>query len=75
MIGPVDLANVPAADPYAVIAEQVANCACWADLAREAASIRDNALLLYATRKAAACGRAFVGAVRECIVENPRAIK
>jgi hypothetical protein len=36
--------------------------ACWAGLAHEAATKGDHALLAYATRKAAACARAFAAA-------------
>lgn len=53
------------ADPRAFIAEHAANAAYWSDLAREAVAIEDDALLAYATRKAAAYARAFVGATRD----------
>ena len=56
-----------AADPHAFIAEHAADAAYWSDLAREAARIRDDALLAYATRKAAAYARAFVGAVKDML--------
>ena len=58
------------ADPRAFIAEHAAGAAYWADLAREAAIICDDVLLAYATRKAAACARAFVGAVKEMLLPN-----
>ena len=70
MNNPLDFAKVPAADPHAFIAEHAAHCAYWADLAREAASIRDNPLLIYATRKAVAYARAFAGTVKESIAGN-----
>jgi len=68
-----DLASISPADPYAFVAEHAADCSYWADLAREAATIRDNALLIYATRKAAAYARAFVGTVKDCIADEGRA--
>jgi hypothetical protein len=52
-------------DPRQFIAENAAKTAYWADLAREAASIDDDALLAYATRKASAYARAFVGMAKE----------
>jgi hypothetical protein len=51
--------------PREFIAENAGQAAYWSDLAREAATIRDDALLTYATRKAAAFARAFVGAVKD----------
>jgi len=59
-----------AADPYEFIAEHAADAAYWSDVAREGARIRDNALLTYATRKAAAYARAFVGAVKDMLAES-----
>ena len=70
---PNDLARIPPADPYAFVAENAADCAYWSDLAREGARIRDDALLCYATRKAAAYARAFVGVVKDCIAVEGRA--
>jgi hypothetical protein len=70
---PDDLARIPAADPYAFVAEHAADCSYWADLAREGARIRDDALLIYATKKAAAYARAFVGAVKDFIAVEGRA--
>lgn len=58
------------ADPRAFIAENAASAAYWADLAREAAMIEDDALLAYATRKAAAFARAFVGAAKDMLSEG-----
>lgn len=58
---------VGAADPHEFIAEHAADAAYWSDVAREAARIRDDALLTYATRKAAAYARAFVGAVKDML--------
>jgi hypothetical protein len=56
-----------AADPRAFIAEHAADAAYWSDVAREAATICDDALLAYATRKSAAYARAFVGAVKDML--------
>jgi len=56
-----------AADPHEFIAEHAADAAYWSDVAREAARIRDDALLTYATRKAAGYARAFVGAVKDML--------
>jgi hypothetical protein len=61
-----------AADPYEFIAEYAAFAAYWSDVAREAARIRDDALLTYATRKAAAYARAFAGAAKDMLAENDR---
>jgi len=58
------------ADPRAFIAEHAANTAYWSDLAREAATICDDALLSYATRKASAYARAFVGATRNMLLPD-----
>lgn len=55
------------ADPRAFIAEHAADAAYWSDVAREAARICDDALLAYATRKAAAYARAFVGAAKDML--------
>jgi hypothetical protein len=55
------------ADPRAFIAENAWQSAYWSDLAREAATIGDDALLAYATRKAAAYARAFVGAAKDML--------
>ncbi len=52
------------------IAENAWQASYWADLAREAATIRDDRLLAYATRKAAAYARAFVGATRDMLLAN-----
>ena len=57
-------------DPHRFIVENAAQTAYWADLAREAASIGDDALLEYATRKAAAYARAFIGTVRDLILAD-----
>jgi len=56
-------------DPRAFIAENAAQTAYWSDLACEAAAIGDDALLVYATRKAAAYARAFVVAARDMLAE------
>lgn len=55
------------ADPRAFIAENAWQSAYWSDLAREAATIGDDALLAYATRKAAAYAGAFVGAAKDML--------
>ena len=52
------------------IAENAYQTAYWADVAREAATICDDALLAYATRKAAAYARAFAGATKDMLLEN-----
>ena len=57
-------------DPRQFIAENAEQAAFWADLAREAALIGDETLLAYATRKAAAYARAFVGTVRDLILTD-----
>lgn len=57
-------------DPRKFIAEHASRAAYWSDLASEAATIPDDPLLLYATRKAAAYARAFVSVVKETIVTN-----
>jgi hypothetical protein len=59
-----------AADLREFIAQHSAGGAYWSDVAREAAKIHDDALLTYATRKAAAYARAFVGAVKDMLSEN-----
>jgi hypothetical protein len=63
---------VGAADPYEFIAEHAADAAYWSDVPREAARIRDDALLAYGTRKAAAYARAFAGAAKGMLAENDR---
>ena len=57
-------------DPRQFIAEQASQAAYWADLAREAALIGDDPLLAYATRKAAAHARAFVGAAKDMLMPS-----
>jgi hypothetical protein len=57
-------------DPRLFIAENAERAAYWADLAREAAMIADDALLTYATRKAAARARAFVGAAKDLLTQT-----
>ena len=66
MTAPVD----DALDPRQFIAENAGQTAYWADLAREAATISDDALLAYAARKAAAYARAFVGATKDMLVPD-----
>jgi hypothetical protein len=58
------------ADARVFIAENAGESAYWSDLAREAATIGDDALLVYATRKAAAYARAFVGAAKDMLLAN-----
>jgi hypothetical protein len=57
-------------DARQFIAEHASQTAYWSDLAREAAVIEDDALLAYATRKAAAFARAFVGAAKDMLSEG-----
>jgi len=57
-------------DARQFIVEHASQTAYWSDLAREAAVIEDDALLTYATRKAAAFARAFVGAAKDMLSEN-----
>ena len=59
-------------DARGFIAENASQAAYWADVAREAATICDDTLLAYATRKAAAYARAFVGAVKDMLVATER---
>jgi hypothetical protein len=54
-------------DERAFVSENAGQAAYWSDLAREAAIIGDDALLAYATHKAATFARAFVGAVRDLL--------
>jgi hypothetical protein len=54
-------------DARQFIAEHASQTAYWSDLAREAAMIEDDALLAYATRKAAGYARAFVGAAKDML--------
>jgi hypothetical protein len=54
-------------DARSFIAENAWQSAYWSDLAREAATIGDDALLAYATRKAAGYARAFVGAAKDML--------
>jgi hypothetical protein len=57
------------------IAENAWQSAYWSDLAREAATIGDDALLAYATRKAAAYARAFAGATKDMLALNEGATR
>ena len=57
-------------DPRGFIAENAFQTAYWSDVAREAATIGDDALLAYATRKAAAYARAFAGAAKDMLLPN-----
>lgn len=57
------------------IGENAIQTACWSDVAREAAPIRDDALLAYATRKAAAYASAFAGATKDMLLPNEGAAR
>jgi hypothetical protein len=57
-------------DPRQFIAENASQAAYWSDLAREAATISDDALLAYAARKASAYARAFLGATKDMLVSD-----
>jgi hypothetical protein len=52
-------------DVPGAIAEHALQTAYWADVARKAATVSDDKLMEYAIVKAAACARAFVGAVKD----------
>ncbi|HZZ23636.1 MAG TPA: hypothetical protein VFE60_14165 [Roseiarcus sp.] len=62
-------------DARQFIAEHASQTAYWSDLAREAVVIEDDALLTYATRKAAAFARAFVGAVKDILETEERGVQ
>ena len=62
-------------DARGFIAENAWQSAYWSDLAREAATIGDDALLAYATRKAAAYARAFAGATKDMLSLNEGATR
>jgi hypothetical protein len=62
-------------DARQFIAENAFQTAYWSDVAREAATIRDDALLAYATRKAAAYARAFAGAAKGMLLLNEGAAR
>jgi hypothetical protein len=57
-------------DAREFIAENAFQTAYWADVAREATTICDDALLAYATRKATAYARAFAGAAKDMLLAN-----
>jgi hypothetical protein len=57
------------------IAENAFQTSYWSDVAREAATICDDALLVYATRKAAAYARAFAGAAKDLLLPNEGAAR
>jgi hypothetical protein len=63
-------AAVDPSDPRQFIAENAWQASYWADLAREAATIGDDSLLAYPTRKAAAYARAFAGAAKDMLLAN-----
>jgi hypothetical protein len=58
------------ADAWGFIAENASQTAYWSDVAREAATICDDALLAYATRKATAYAGAFAGAAKDMLLPN-----
>jgi hypothetical protein len=60
-------------DARQFIAENAFQTAYWSDVAREAATIRDDALLAYATRKAAAYARAFAASAKDMLLSNEAA--
>jgi hypothetical protein len=62
-------------DARQFIAENAFQTAYWSDVAREAATIRDDALLAYATRKAAAYARAFAGAAKNMLAANEAGVQ
>jgi hypothetical protein len=62
-------------DARQFIAENAFQTAYWSDVAREAATIRDDALLAYATRKAAAYARAFAGAAKDMLLPSEGAAR
>ena len=57
-------------DARQFIAENACQTAYWSDVAREAATICDDALLAYATRKATAYARAFAGAAKDMLLPD-----
>jgi hypothetical protein len=57
------------------IAENAFQTAYWSDVAREAARIRDEALLAYATRKATAYAPTFAGAAKDMLVANEAGVR
>jgi hypothetical protein len=62
-------------DARQFIAENAFQTAYWSDVAREAATICDDALLAYATRKAAAYARAFAGAAKNMLAANEAGVQ
>ena len=56
-------------DARQFIAENAFHAAHWTDIAREAATICDDALA-YATRKGTAYARAFAGAAKDMLLPN-----
>jgi hypothetical protein len=62
-------------EAHEFIAENAFQTAYWSDVAREAATIRDDALLAYSTRKAAAYARAFAGAAKDLLLPNQGAAR
>jgi hypothetical protein len=59
-------------DARQFIAENASQTAYWSDLAREAATICDDALLAYATKKSVAFARAFAGATKDMLLPDER---
>ena len=62
-------------DARQFITENAFQAAYWSDVAREAATIHDDALLPYATRKAAAYARAFAGPTKDMLLRNDGAAR
>jgi hypothetical protein len=62
-------------DARQFIAENAFQTAYWSDVAREAATIQDDALLAYATRKAAAYARSFAGAAKDLLAANEARVR
>lgn len=58
-------------DLGAFISENAEDAAYWSHLVAEAVRIEDQTLLIYATKKAAAYARAFVGAVKDMLDAPP----
>jgi hypothetical protein len=62
-------------DARQFIAENAFQTAYWSDVVREAATISDNALVVYATRIAAAYARAFAGAPKDKLLPNEGSLR
>jgi hypothetical protein len=62
-------------DARQFIAENAFQTSYWSDMAREGATIQDDALLAYATRKATAYARAFAGAAKDMLAANEAGVR